>query len=293
MKLLPKSNISSLDLHDFDTAACDRSNSSRALMDLSISKFGETEYVFSESGKGHGCAALRYSEKSKWGISTQVSVSVGDHLIQNVAYGVLPVGAGKQRICMNCYLITKAIKVRADCTSFSFCSQECMKNCGSFLDECGTLINTLRDWDTTKQSFDISQYSDVAVLAVVLLYKCMHSGDKSGLHRGINFFGIQNYQLCIFQLNVCLYCQYQSQSQSQSQTLSLVVNILQRLEKHNAMKVPELSELASILFAQLQQYAPSLMSECMNTAAHVEKLLRLELRVEMQMRRKAKQSEAK
>ena len=153
-------------------------------MNLSITKSGDTEYIFSESDGGNGCATLGFSDKSNWGITALISLSVGDHVIENIAQGALPAGAGKQRICMNCYLVTKIVKVRADCTSLSFCSHECMKKCASLLDDCGVLITTIRDWSANGQSFEINQYSDLAILAVVLLHKCKRRSDSRGLHNG-------------------------------------------------------------------------------------------------------------
>lgn len=52
------------------------------------------------------------------------------------------------------------------------------------------------------------------------------------------------------------------------------VKLIQRLEKNLTQDLPELSQLSAILFAQLQQLAPTLLSECVNTSAHVEELLR-------------------
>ena len=153
-------------------------------MNLSITKSGETEYILSKSIQGHGCATLGFSDRSNWGITALISVSIGDHIIENIAHGALPVGAGKQRICMNCYLITKVIKVRADCTSISFCSHECMKKCAPLLDDCGVLITTIRDWSVSEQFFEIKQYSDLAVMVVVLLHKCKRGNHSRGLHNG-------------------------------------------------------------------------------------------------------------
>ena len=65
-------------------------------MNLSITKSGDTEYIFSESDGGNGCATLGFSDKSNWGLTALISLSVGDHVIENIAQGALPAGAGKQ-----------------------------------------------------------------------------------------------------------------------------------------------------------------------------------------------------
>ena len=173
-------------------------SNSGALMNLSITESGDTEYIFSESNNGNGCATLSFSEKSNWGITALISVSVGDHVIENIAQGALPAGAGKQRICVNCYLVTKIVKVRADCTSLSFCSHECMKKCASLLDDCGVLITTIRDWSANDQSFEINQYSDLAILAVVLLHKCKRRSHSRGLHNGAKVWAFFKHVISAF-----------------------------------------------------------------------------------------------
>ena len=200
-------------------------------MEILISKFGETSYAFTASDSDNARTAspslaravLRFSDQTKWGITALNDISLGDKIIENVGCAVLPVGAGKQRICVKCYTVTKSVKVREDCPSFSFCSNGCLKEWKGLLDDCGMLISCIRGWNSDSSSrdkvnrhntnemdnrhsasssyssnnssgssskfccsggFDLSQYSDLAILAVLLLYNCSSIRDPTGSHKG-------------------------------------------------------------------------------------------------------------
>lgn len=149
-------------------------------LDIVITNNGETEYTFDQSSRNSAIALLQYSSQKKWSITSLSALSESAKVIQNVGFG-LPVGPGKQRICINCYTVTKKIKCRSDCPSLSFCSGECLECFGTLLDECATVINTIREWNDMNLGFNCQQYSDIAILVVLILY---HSRSSDHFYQG-------------------------------------------------------------------------------------------------------------
>jgi hypothetical protein len=128
-------------------------------LDISITNNGETEYSFDNPcGLDNATALLQYSSHKHWSITSLSSISKNEKPIRNVAFG-LPVGPEKQRICVNCYTVTKKVKCRSDCPSLSFCSGECLERSCSVLDDCAIVINTIREWGNINLGFDCQQYS--------------------------------------------------------------------------------------------------------------------------------------
>jgi hypothetical protein len=140
-------------------------------LNILITNNGETEYSFDNPYRiNNATALLQYSSHKHWSITSLSSISKNEKLIQNVAFG-LPVGPEKQRICVNCYTVTKKVKCRSDCPSLSFCSGECLERFCSILDDCAIVINTIREWGNLNLGFDCLQYS---VCIYIFIYMYIH-----------------------------------------------------------------------------------------------------------------------
>lgn len=156
-------------------------------MILQVEKSGRTGYVFSESNsRGTDAVLLRDCEVS-WGINAPFGLSSRDNVVSNASSAVIPVGPGRQRICMKCYSVTSSVKVRDDCPSLSFCSSECLSSSNAFLDECAPLITAVCSWGCDSLKTGARQYSDLAVLLILFLYNCEATRNAS-----VSFQGIQN-----------------------------------------------------------------------------------------------------
>jgi hypothetical protein len=79
-------------------------------LDILITNDGETEYCFDQYSLNNATALLQYSVEKNWSIASLSSVSKNKVLTQNVTFG-LPVGPEKQRICINCYTVTKKVNL--------------------------------------------------------------------------------------------------------------------------------------------------------------------------------------
>jgi hypothetical protein len=152
---------------------------------LQIEKSGRTAYVFNESNSRKTDAVLLRDSDVSWGINAPSGASSGTKVISNTSSAVVPVGPGRQRICMKCYSVTSSVKVRDDCPSLSFCSSLCLVSSSAFLDECAALINAVCSWSCDILKADARQYTDLAVLLILLLYNCKASRNTSASFQGI------------------------------------------------------------------------------------------------------------
>jgi hypothetical protein len=151
---------------------------------LQIEKSGRTAYVFNESNRRKTDAVLVRDSEVSWGINAPSGVSSGSKVISNASSAVVPVGPGRQRICMKCYSVTSSVKVRDDCPSLSFCSSQCLVSSNAFLDECAALITAVCSWNCNSFKTDARHYSDLAVLLIAFLYNCKASRDISVSFQG-------------------------------------------------------------------------------------------------------------
>lgn len=153
---------------------------------LQIGKSGRTAYVFNESNSRKTDAVLLRDCEVSWGINAPFGVRSRDKVTSNTSSAIVPVGPGRQRICMKCYSVTSSVKVRDDCPSLSFCSSACLTSSNSFLDECAALISAVSSWSCNSSNNDARQYSDLALLLILFLYNC-----KATRHTSTSFQGIQ------------------------------------------------------------------------------------------------------
>lgn len=158
------------------------------LVELVLTRSGESEYFFKSSSMKPNSDVLLQLNNLGWGIAVQSGASDRDRIIDSTSCVVLPIGHGKQRLCVQCYSVSKIIKVRADCPSLSFCSMECLENSRAFLDHCATMINAIQSWISDE---NLRQYSDTALLLMTFLYRTGESENDSRIYQGMfaqNFF---------------------------------------------------------------------------------------------------------
>ena len=160
---------------------------------LQVGKSGQTLYAFNESNGQKTDAVLLRDSEASWGINAPFGVSSSDKVISNASSAVVPVGPGRQRICMKCYSVTSSVKVRDDCPSQSFCSSVCLASSSAYLNECAALITAVSSWSCASVGTDARQYSDLALLLILFLYKC-----KATRNISVSFQGMQNTEHAVF-----------------------------------------------------------------------------------------------
>ena len=152
------------------------------LVELVLTRSGESEYIFKSTSTKPSSSILLQRNNLGWGIAVPSGVPDRETIIDSTSCVVLPIGYGKQRLCVKCYSASKIIKVREDCSSLSFCSMECLENSRAFLDHCAAMTNAIQSWNSEE---NLRQYSDTALLLMMFLYHAGYSGNGSRQYQGM------------------------------------------------------------------------------------------------------------
>lgn len=115
---------------------------------LRIDHRGESSYAFCRTCTPEGSTTRAHMQSlSCKGVGTMAAVGLnpGDAVYAERSSVFCVVGENENYVCKNCMVrVQKKVKVRADCNSLTYCSDQCLQAACDYLDICGPIIAKLQ-----------------------------------------------------------------------------------------------------------------------------------------------------